>query len=779
MKLSPFENQSGIRAWTVVLVLLAALTAPLRAGRAGELPADSLRARARVQLGRHVDAAVLSAWRDTCGAEVGRCLDDLFAWLPAADLSAWRAPQIEADIRLALTTRHQAAWRDSVSDDLFDAYVLPHRVAQEPIASWRAKLHDLLQPRVRGKSLYQAALETNRFCREYATYIPTSSRDQNPLMTMDRGLGRCEEEEIFYICAARSVGIPARPCFTPWWMAQDNNHAWVEVWTGSRWHYLGACEPAPDLDQAWFTEPARRAGCVLSVAYGQGSFPAEDVYKQSNGVTLINSTPVYNRTGTVRVEIAGMRPEAGRPPAWPPAPPSPSPRASPSGLATPSAPASPGTQVHLHVFNSGCLVELASFPVGRPFAVGPGDYVVALEVAGRPVARKVTVTPGVETVVRLDAGASENARLGWLEKPFELRIPHPAASTAPAGPPSDPLVDRTSDLAVARRDLDRLRGSRVDPELLARILPRTHDLSGLLAAFDRAGTHAPAWASLLDHARGDTFRVACSLLMEMDDKDFLEADTAQAAVALRESMRVRAWRERHSGAVPDSVWISDVLSPRIDEQPADLLLWRQLPWFGAADSSRPEAIHALLAGRLHRAEPTHFGHVATPSESWASTWATPRGARVALVGLLRRNGIPARVDPEGRWVDCWTPSGWVPADPLVAGSWNRKEGEAARAFEPPAHLDVSFLDQGALLTRAEWGTQFRLTHLVEGKFTPLLADLEGEGGRLRTDIEPGDWWLFGGQRDDDGNPRLVARHFHAVSGQTVRFSLEIGRPRKR
>ena len=262
----------------------------------------------------------------------------------------------------------------------------------------------------------------------------------------------------------------------------------------------------------------------------------------------------------------------------------------------------------------------------------------------------------------------------------------------------------------------------------------------------------------------------------MDDKDLLECDTTQAEIAIRESMRVRVWRERLYGAIPDSIWNDDVLAPRIDEQPADLLLWRNLPCVADADSSRPERIHSLLAGRLHRAVPTHFGHIATPSETWAGGWATPRAARVALVGLLRRNGIPAKVDPEGRWVDCWTQDGWIPADPFDPSSWNKKEGDAAKAFAPPAILDATFLDHGAVLAQAEWGVQFRLTHLVDGRFTPLFTDLPGEGGHLRSEIEPGEWWLFAGQRDAEGNPHIVARHFQAASGQTVRFSLEIGLP---
>jgi len=46
----------------------------------------------------------------------------------------------------------------------------------------------------------------------------------------------------------RAVGIPARQVYTPRWAHTDDNHAWIEVWTGDRWHFMGACEPEAVLD---------------------------------------------------------------------------------------------------------------------------------------------------------------------------------------------------------------------------------------------------------------------------------------------------------------------------------------------------------------------------------------------------------------------------------------------------------------------------------------------------------------------------------------------------
>ncbi len=54
------------------------------------------------------------------------------------------------------------------------------------------------------------------------------------------GIGRCEELTVFFMDALRSVGIPCRQAYTPWWLTVDSNHAWPEVWTpegGSAWRW--------------------------------------------------------------------------------------------------------------------------------------------------------------------------------------------------------------------------------------------------------------------------------------------------------------------------------------------------------------------------------------------------------------------------------------------------------------------------------------------------------------------------------------------------------------
>lgn len=68
----------------------------------------------------------------------------------------------------------------------------------------------------------------------------------------------------------RTVGIPARQVYTPRWAHQDDNHAWVEVYVVEKkeWAFLGACEPAPVLNSAWFNLSASRAMLIHSKVLG-------------------------------------------------------------------------------------------------------------------------------------------------------------------------------------------------------------------------------------------------------------------------------------------------------------------------------------------------------------------------------------------------------------------------------------------------------------------------------------------------------------------------------
>lgn len=226
----------------------------------------------------------------------------LYAYMPASDYADYTGQFFLDNTRAALRTRTETAWGKDVPDSLFRHFVLPVRVNNEELDSFRTAYQDELLARVKGMSIEEAALEVNHWCHEHVTYAPSDSRTSAPLATLRTALGRCGEQSVFAVAAMRAAGIPARQVYTPRWAHTDDNHAWIEVWTGDRWHFMGACEPEAVLDLAWFNGPAARAMLMHTQVMGPYEM-ADDIIKQDRCYTEINviSNYVKTRRNTVRV----------------------------------------------------------------------------------------------------------------------------------------------------------------------------------------------------------------------------------------------------------------------------------------------------------------------------------------------------------------------------------------------------------------------------------------------------------------------------------------------
>ena len=68
------------------------------------------------------------------------------------------------------------------------------------------------------------------------------------------------------------------------------------------WKYLGACEPEPRLNIAWFTLPVQRAMYVESEVFGKYNGQEEIVYVNESG-SGVNVTSHYTRTVPTVVQV--------------------------------------------------------------------------------------------------------------------------------------------------------------------------------------------------------------------------------------------------------------------------------------------------------------------------------------------------------------------------------------------------------------------------------------------------------------------------------------------
>ncbi|HCX72714.1 MAG TPA: hypothetical protein DHM37_03265 [Candidatus Cloacimonas sp.] len=207
------------------------------------------------------------------------------------DLAVLTTEFLQENVELALQAR-QFPYTSQYNDKIFQHFVLPYRISQEPLQNWRKKFYQELKPLVEAETdIEKAAILVNLWVTEQMSFKQTHGRDQAPLTTIKRGYGRCEEQMIIYIAAARAVGIPARPTSAPYWSFMDNNHAWVEFWTPEGWKYLGEAENSPN--RTWFSKTTQRA--VLITSYAQGNYNSHNTIKQENNSTILSSIEYYTQ----------------------------------------------------------------------------------------------------------------------------------------------------------------------------------------------------------------------------------------------------------------------------------------------------------------------------------------------------------------------------------------------------------------------------------------------------------------------------------------------------
>lgn len=224
------------------------------------------------------------------------------AFSPLSDLADYSGQFIFDNVKVALKAKSETKWGSTIPEDVFAHFVLPMRVNNENLDSFRLLMYDEIYNRVKSMDLYRAALEVNHWCHEKATYRGSDARTSSPLATMKYSFGRCGEESTFLVAALRTVGIPARQVYTPRWAHSDDNHAWVEVWVDGKWYFLGACEPSPELNMGWFAVPSTRTMLVHTRAFGAYYGP-ERVVIRTDRFSELNLISNYAKSKDIFIKV--------------------------------------------------------------------------------------------------------------------------------------------------------------------------------------------------------------------------------------------------------------------------------------------------------------------------------------------------------------------------------------------------------------------------------------------------------------------------------------------
>ncbi len=652
----------------------------------------------------------------------------LYATLPLSDLADQEGTLFLDAVRATLAARRDLAWAASVPEELFRHYVLPLRVNNENLDAFRATVYDELRRRVQHLPMAAAALEVNHWCHEKVTYQPSDARTSAPLATMKTAWGRCGEESTFAVSALRAVGIPARQCYTPRWAHTDDNHAWVEAWVEGRWRYLGACEPEPELDMGWFSEPARRSMLVHTRAPAPGPF-AEPVVDDNPHCSVLNLTPRYAPTRNVSVRVLDG---SGRPLA--------------------------GAEVQFLLYNSAELYPIASRRTGSDgragLETGLGDLVLWARHSGRFAFRRLRAAENGEAELRLgvgvdaalsldldltppvtpeprprpDAGREENQRR--LKEEDNLRAAYAAT-----------FMTRDAALALAR-------DAGLDGEAVARFVSASAGNWGEIEAFLRSLTPVRRpWALAL-----------LGTLAEKDLRDTRSAillDHLDSALGLPEASR--ADRDR---------FVDYVLAPRVANEA--LVAWR-LPLrqglpaaVAGAATDDPRKLHDWVRKNIVVDLQANYGRAPlSPRGALELRRADPPSRDILFVALLRTLGIPARLDPALRFPQFWQNGVWQDApfppalrEPALAGlRLENGGGEPDPRYY--VHFTLARLRDGGLQT-------------LEYDYDRRLSDFQD-----RLALPAGDYLMLTGHRLEGGAVLARLRFFRLENGRDTRLAVTV------
>lgn len=671
-------------------------------------------------LGRGREKALFGVFDGSLTAEETWALKFLYVHMPLNDLADYDGSLFLAHVRHALAVRKRAPWGERVPDQLFLHFVLPARVNTENIEDFREAIYAELGPRTTGLSMAEAILEANYWCHEKATYIGSDLRTLSPLGMIRNARGRCGEESTLAVAALRSIGIPARQCYTPRWAHCDDNHAWVEAWADGKWHYIGACEPEARLDQGWFSGPARRAMLVHTRV--PATYPGpEEITVKGGPYAELNLLANYAPTRTIAVEVR-----------------------EPDG--TPSA----GARVQFQLYNYAELFPLAELMTDdrgeARFTTGYGDLIVRAVRDGAWGQRKIRIADGDRFEVALSGGLPDQPE---GSEDFEM-VPPPELD----GPESEPLSaervrrheERVAEGAALRRAYEGTFLSEAEAEQLAAQL----------------GLPAERVWKVLEPARGNSREIAAFLEERVPEH-------GEWPLLLLESLRekdltdtMRETLDDHlAGALPwkDSyareLFVPYVMCPRVLFEMIGPYRKGLQARFTEAEVAFYQADPSRIARLLNegwelREGPGNLRGKAGPLGTFQLRAADKGSLDILFVALCRSFGIPARLHPSEQKPQYYTGGTWVDAEigPV------REEGAktVAEARPPIGKLRLRREADGRTdAPAASYMENFTIARL-EGGFYKTLQYPHGKTDVYDAafEVEPGGYRITSGVRLKDG-----------------------------
>lgn len=657
----------------------------------------------------------------------------LYAYMSLPDMTDYSPSFYMANIEASLRARDEMPWGRSVPDREWRHFVLPVRVNNENLDMSRPEFYAELKDRVKGLSMADAILEVNHWCHEKVTYKPSDARTSSPLSSVSQAIGRCGEESTFAVAALRAVGIPARQIYTPRWAHTDDNHAWVEVWADGKWYFIGACEPEPVLDLAWFNAPASRGMMMNTNVFGNYDGP-EEVLSRNPYTTRINITSNY--APVRQVEALAMNPDG-----------------------TPAA----GADVSFCIFNYTDYYPVATRKTGDDgravLTAGKGDMVV---------------------------WATDGRRFGFAKapadavEPVKVVINSMPASEIPAVfdivPPSEnPSLPFVSDAMRAENN----RRFAVEDSIRSAYTSTFCTREDALQAAVRLGLPAERLADVLVDSRGNHGRIV-ELLNSLGGEDRQKAFDLLCAVSEKDRRdidmdvvrdHIRFTPPMRDGMDADT-YRDYVLNSRVENEgltPCRAELSRILSALPEETKRTPAALARWVGESIVNAgEENPQGLRMSPAGVWKARRADALSRSIFFVQCARTLGMPARINAvTGK-------TQWLGGD----GRWTEADfGEKSHdeCAETQGVLRLEFKPD-RFNVDPKYYSSFSISRIEDGRARQLEypEDATWSGTFSRgVSLDAGQYLLTTGQRLANGTVLAQSRVFEIKPDETVTVPLEI------
>jgi len=655
----------------------------------------------------------------------------LYAFMPLSDLADYSGDFFLENSNIALDTRNNTSWGSSIPEEIFLHYVLPCRINNENLDSFRIKYHFELSERIKGLEMGAAALEINHWCHEKVTYQPSDIRTSGPLSTILSARGRCGEESTLTVSALRAAGIPARQVYTPRWAHTDDNHAWVEAWINGEWHYMGACEPEPVLDRGWFTEPVRRAMLVHTRSFG-APYGNENYINKYKCFTEVNVLSTYAVTKRIYVKVHDKE-----------------------GMPVRDA------KVEFQLYNYAEFYPIATVPSDEngicSFETGFGDLLVWARKGNDFNFSKISVSETDTLTLILEAGA-------FADRSINLDLSVPPVMTPYPGPSEDLIRKNAERVNTENQIRQSYIGSWINPADAAVFAMKINADSSRTAEIIKKGMgNYRNIMMFLEQTPLADRELALTLLGVLAEKDL--RDTKVQVLNDHFGNLVNPLNLDKKG----ELFVNYVLNPRVSNEM--LIAYREylknsLP----ADLSlkainNPELIVDYVNRSIKIAD----------NENYYKTPLTPRGTdelkvtdsksrSVYFVSVCRSLGIPARLEPGSN-----TPQYYFNHDWNDVYFSDEKKPETAKGF-----LKVFSSETDPV---PEYYIHFTLARFEDGRYNTLEYDDNKKVTEFKDELRltPGHYMLVTGNRLNDS--RILANISFFDLAPEQHLSLEI-KPRK-